>query len=117
MSGRSPGFLEAGKWQAGLLCNGMEIPFPGFRGMGVWNGDRGGSQGLSGWSLCQGVGLQVLQMPLTLLTSQNSFLTGVYPGSPSGWLAITIVTVGFTWVRVDVSKGLIGSIQRHLPIR
>ncbi|XP_063164909.1 carnitine O-palmitoyltransferase 1, muscle isoform isoform X2 [Candoia aspera] len=47
---------------------------------------------------------------------KNSFLTGVYPGTPSGWLAVTIVTVGFTWVRVDVSKGLIGSIWGHLPI-
>ncbi|XP_070610708.1 carnitine O-palmitoyltransferase 1, muscle isoform isoform X3 [Erythrolamprus reginae] len=45
---------------------------------------------------------------------KNSFLTGVYPGSPSGWLAITSVTVGSTWVHVDLSRGAISRIQRHL---
>ncbi|KAM6436351.1 carnitine O-palmitoyltransferase 1, muscle isoform 1-T2 [Liasis olivaceus] len=46
---------------------------------------------------------------------KNGFLTGVYPGTPSGWLVVTIATVSSTWVHVDVSKGLISSIQRHLP--
>ncbi|XP_058046073.1 carnitine O-palmitoyltransferase 1, muscle isoform isoform X2 [Ahaetulla prasina] len=45
---------------------------------------------------------------------KNSFLTGVYPGSPSGWLAITTVTVGSTWAHVDLSRGAISRIQRHL---
>uniref|UniRef100_A0A670ZUX2 Carnitine O-palmitoyltransferase 1, muscle isoform n=1 Tax=Pseudonaja textilis TaxID=8673 RepID=A0A670ZUX2_PSETE len=48
---------------------------------------------------------------------KNSFLTGVYPGSPSGWLAITAVTMGSTWVHVDLSRGAISRIQRHLLTR
>lgn len=56
-------------------------------------------------------------LPLTGPISQNSFLTGVYPGSPSGWLAITAMTVGSTWVHVDLSQGMISSIQRHLATR
>ncbi|XP_062990523.1 carnitine O-palmitoyltransferase 1, muscle isoform isoform X2 [Elgaria multicarinata webbii] len=46
---------------------------------------------------------------------KNSIRTGVFPGTPSGWLAIVIATVGSTYLRVDVSMGLICKIQRHLP--
>ncbi|XP_077196698.1 carnitine O-palmitoyltransferase 1, muscle isoform isoform X2 [Paroedura picta] len=46
---------------------------------------------------------------------KNSILTGVYPGSPSGWLAVVLATVGSTYFRVDVSRGLIGCIRDRLP--
>ncbi|XP_053260806.1 carnitine O-palmitoyltransferase 1, muscle isoform [Podarcis raffonei] len=46
---------------------------------------------------------------------KNSILTGVYPGTPSGWLAIFATTLGSSLFHVDVSMGLIFRIQRHLP--
>ncbi|XP_042326457.1 carnitine O-palmitoyltransferase 1, muscle isoform [Sceloporus undulatus] len=46
---------------------------------------------------------------------KNSILTGVFPGTPSGWLAVVVATVGSTYFHIDVSMGLIFRIQRHLP--
>nr|XP_056701967.1 carnitine O-palmitoyltransferase 1, muscle isoform [Euleptes europaea] len=46
---------------------------------------------------------------------KNSILTGVYPGTPSGWLAVVVATVGATYFRVDVSMGLIVCIRDRLP--
>ncbi|KAJ6651521.1 hypothetical protein lerEdw1_020856 [Lerista edwardsae] len=46
---------------------------------------------------------------------KNSILTGVYPGTPSSWLAVVITTVGSMYLHIDVSMGLIFSIRRHLP--
>ncbi|XP_061493933.1 carnitine O-palmitoyltransferase 1, muscle isoform [Rhineura floridana] len=46
---------------------------------------------------------------------KNSVLTGVFPGTPSSWLAVVIATLGSTYFRVDVSMGLLLKIQKHLP--
>nr|XP_008121227.1 PREDICTED: LOW QUALITY PROTEIN: carnitine O-palmitoyltransferase 1, muscle isoform [Anolis carolinensis] len=46
---------------------------------------------------------------------KNSILTGVFPGTPSGWLAVVAVTVGATYFGIDVSVGLIFRIQKRLP--
>ncbi|XP_060632301.2 carnitine O-palmitoyltransferase 1, muscle isoform [Anolis sagrei] len=50
-----------------------------------------------------------------LVRLKNSILTGVFPGTPSGWLAVVAVTVSATYFDVDVSVGLIFRIQKHLP--
>lgn len=46
---------------------------------------------------------------------QNSILRGVYPGSPSSWLAVVMATVGSSYCNVDISMGLVCYIQRRLP--
>ncbi|XP_054843927.1 carnitine O-palmitoyltransferase 1, muscle isoform isoform X2 [Eublepharis macularius] len=46
---------------------------------------------------------------------KNSILTGVYPGTPSGWLAVFIATLGSLYLRKDVSLGLIFCIRERLP--
>uniref|UniRef100_A0A8C8SGA3 Carnitine O-palmitoyltransferase 1, muscle isoform n=1 Tax=Pelusios castaneus TaxID=367368 RepID=A0A8C8SGA3_9SAUR len=45
---------------------------------------------------------------------QNSFLTGVYPATPSSWLAVVVATVGSMYCRIDPSMGLIGHIQHYV---
>ncbi|XP_054426437.1 carnitine O-palmitoyltransferase 1, muscle isoform [Pteronotus mesoamericanus] len=50
-----------------------------------------------------------------LIRIKNGILRGVYPGSPTSWLAVVMATVGSSYCNVDVSKGLICYIQRHLP--
>ncbi|XP_072858465.2 carnitine O-palmitoyltransferase 1, muscle isoform isoform X1 [Pogona vitticeps] len=46
---------------------------------------------------------------------KNSIRTGVFPGTPSGWLAVFVTTVGSMYFRVDVSMGMIFRVRRHLP--
>lgn len=54
---------------------------------------------------------------LTPLCPQNSFLTGVYPASPSSWMVVVMATAGSLYCQVDPSLGLISRISRHLPER
>ncbi|XP_012788679.1 carnitine O-palmitoyltransferase 1, muscle isoform isoform X2 [Sorex araneus] len=46
---------------------------------------------------------------------KNGVLRGVYPGSPSSWLVVTMATVGSSYFDVDISFGLVSCIQRWLP--
>lgn len=55
--------------------------------------------------------------PLTPLCPQNSFLTGVYPASPSSWMVVVMATAGSCYCQVDPSLGLIARIQHCLPRR
>ncbi|XP_004845344.1 carnitine O-palmitoyltransferase 1, muscle isoform isoform X2 [Heterocephalus glaber] len=52
-----------------------------------------------------------------LIRIKNGILRGVYPGSPTSWLAIVMATVGFSYCEVDISMGLVCCIQRCLPER
>ncbi|NXQ28940.1 CPT1B palmitoyltransferase, partial [Alaudala cheleensis] len=52
---------------------------------------------------------------LTPLCPQNSFLTGVYPASPSSWMVVVMATAGSCYCQVDPSLGLIARIQHCLP--
>ncbi|XP_029440050.1 carnitine O-palmitoyltransferase 1, brain isoform isoform X2 [Rhinatrema bivittatum] len=47
---------------------------------------------------------------------KNSFITGVYPASPSSWLFVVIAIIGTMYTRVDPSMGMIGKIKEHLPL-
>ncbi|XP_069804747.1 carnitine O-palmitoyltransferase 1, liver isoform-like isoform X3 [Dendropsophus ebraccatus] len=47
---------------------------------------------------------------------RNSFITGVYPASPSSWLFVVIAIMGTMYARVDPSMGMIGKIKEHLPV-
>ncbi|XP_053308148.1 carnitine O-palmitoyltransferase 1, brain isoform isoform X2 [Spea bombifrons] len=47
---------------------------------------------------------------------RNSFVTGVYPASPSSWLFVVIAIMGTMYARVDPSMGMIGKIKEHLPV-
>ncbi|KAG8433947.1 hypothetical protein GDO86_012345 [Hymenochirus boettgeri] len=47
---------------------------------------------------------------------KNSFITGVYPASPSSWLFVVIAIMGTLYARVDPSMGMIGKIKEHLPL-
>ncbi|XP_018418304.1 PREDICTED: carnitine O-palmitoyltransferase 1, liver isoform-like isoform X2 [Nanorana parkeri] len=47
---------------------------------------------------------------------KNSFITGVYPASPSSWLFVVIAIMGTMYARVDPSMGMIGKIKEHLPV-
>ncbi|OPJ79367.1 carnitine O-palmitoyltransferase 1, muscle isoform [Patagioenas fasciata monilis] len=50
-----------------------------------------------------------------LICAKNSFLTGVYPASPSSWMVVVMATAGSFYCQVDPSLGLISRISRHLP--
>ncbi|NXB89361.1 CPT1B palmitoyltransferase, partial [Vidua chalybeata] len=50
-----------------------------------------------------------------LVRAKNSFLTGVYPASPSSWMVVVMATAGSCYCQVDPSLGLIARIQRWLP--
>lgn len=54
---------------------------------------------------------------LTPLRPQNSFLTGVYPASPSSWMVVVMATAGSFYCQVDPSMGLIARIRCFLPER
>lgn len=56
-------------------------------------------------------------MHLLFFFFQNSFITGVYPASPSSWLFVVIAIMGTMYARVDPSMGMIGKIKEHLPVR
>lgn len=56
-----------------------------------------------------------LSMPVS--APQNGILRGVYPGSPTSWLAVVMATVGSSYCNVDISNGLVCYIQKHLPER
>ncbi|XP_063798481.1 carnitine O-palmitoyltransferase 1, liver isoform-like isoform X2 [Pseudophryne corroboree] len=47
---------------------------------------------------------------------RNSFVTGVYPASPSSWFFVVIAILGTMYARVDPSMGMIGKIKEHLPV-
>ncbi|XP_014380535.1 carnitine O-palmitoyltransferase 1, muscle isoform isoform X2 [Alligator sinensis] len=46
---------------------------------------------------------------------KNTFLTGVYPATPSSWLVVVMTTVGSLYCQVDLSMGLISHIRQCLP--
>ncbi|KYO40917.1 carnitine O-palmitoyltransferase 1, muscle isoform-like [Alligator mississippiensis] len=48
---------------------------------------------------------------------KNTFLTGVYPATPSSWLVVVMTTVGSLYCKVDLSMGLISHIRQCLPSR
>lgn len=48
---------------------------------------------------------------------QNSFVTGVYPASPSSWLFMVTAILVTQYSRLDPSMGMIGKIKEHLPVR
>ncbi|OWK50807.1 Carnitine O-palmitoyltransferase 1, muscle isoform [Lonchura striata] len=50
-----------------------------------------------------------------LVRTKNSFLSGVYPASPSSWVLVLMATAGSCYCRVDPSLGLIARIQHCLP--
>ncbi|NXA02832.1 CPT1B palmitoyltransferase, partial [Nesospiza acunhae] len=50
-----------------------------------------------------------------LVRAKNSFLTGVYPASPSSWMVVVMATAGSCYCQVDPSLGLIARIQHWLP--
>ncbi|XP_024435080.1 carnitine O-palmitoyltransferase 1, muscle isoform [Desmodus rotundus] len=50
-----------------------------------------------------------------LIRMKNGILRGVYPGSPTSWLVVVMTTVGSSYCNLDISKGLVCYIQRHLP--
>ncbi|NWR66983.1 CPT1B palmitoyltransferase, partial [Bucorvus abyssinicus] len=47
--------------------------------------------------------------------AKNSFLTGVYPASPSSWMVVVMATAGSFYCQVDPSLGLIARIRHCLP--
>ncbi|XP_069461399.1 carnitine O-palmitoyltransferase 1, liver isoform-like isoform X2 [Ambystoma mexicanum] len=47
---------------------------------------------------------------------KNTFVTGVYPASPSSWLFVVIAVMGTMYARMDPSMGMIGKIKEHLPV-
>ncbi|NXG69662.1 CPT1B palmitoyltransferase, partial [Baryphthengus martii] len=50
-----------------------------------------------------------------LVRAKNSFLTGVYPASPSSWMVVVMATAGSFYCQVDPSLGLIARIRHYLP--
>ncbi|XP_027564456.1 carnitine O-palmitoyltransferase 1, muscle isoform-like, partial [Neopelma chrysocephalum] len=50
-----------------------------------------------------------------LVRAKNSFLTGVYPASPSSWMVVVLATAGSCYCQVDPSLGLIARIRHCLP--
>uniref|UniRef100_A0A670JMS5 carnitine O-palmitoyltransferase n=1 Tax=Podarcis muralis TaxID=64176 RepID=A0A670JMS5_PODMU len=46
---------------------------------------------------------------------RNSFVTGVYPASPSSWLFMVTAILVTQYSRLDPSMGMIGKIKEHLP--
>ncbi|NXN99271.1 CPT1B palmitoyltransferase, partial [Rhinopomastus cyanomelas] len=50
-----------------------------------------------------------------LVRAKNSFLTGVYPASPSSWMVVVMATAGSFYCQVDPSMGLIARIRHCLP--
>uniref|UniRef100_A0A674HAM9 Carnitine O-palmitoyltransferase 1, muscle isoform n=1 Tax=Taeniopygia guttata TaxID=59729 RepID=A0A674HAM9_TAEGU len=50
-----------------------------------------------------------------LVRTKNSFLSGVYPASPSSWMVALVATAGSCYCHVDPSLGLIARIQSCLP--
>uniref|UniRef100_A0A8D2QQ82 Carnitine palmitoyltransferase 1B n=1 Tax=Zosterops lateralis melanops TaxID=1220523 RepID=A0A8D2QQ82_ZOSLA len=50
-----------------------------------------------------------------LVRAKNSFLSGVYPASPSSWMVVVLATAGSCYCQVDPSLGLIARIQHCLP--
>uniref|UniRef100_A0A8C3VHH6 Carnitine O-palmitoyltransferase 1, muscle isoform n=1 Tax=Catharus ustulatus TaxID=91951 RepID=A0A8C3VHH6_CATUS len=50
-----------------------------------------------------------------LVRAKNSFLTGVYPASPSSWMVVVAATAGSCYCQVDPSLGLIARIREALP--
>ncbi|NXX39603.1 CPT1B palmitoyltransferase, partial [Tricholaema leucomelas] len=50
-----------------------------------------------------------------LVRAKNSFLTGVYPASPSSWMVVVMATAGSFYCQVDPSLGLIARIRHCLP--
>ncbi|XP_064416529.1 carnitine O-palmitoyltransferase 1, liver isoform isoform X2 [Latimeria chalumnae] len=47
---------------------------------------------------------------------KNSFITGMYPASPSSWLFLVIAIMATLYARVDPSMGMIDKIKEHLPV-
>lgn len=58
-----------------------------------------------------------LPVSMPVSAPQNGILRGVYPGSPTSWLAVVMATVGSSYFNVDISNGLVYYIQKHLPER
>ncbi|XP_068256630.1 carnitine O-palmitoyltransferase 1, muscle isoform isoform X3 [Nyctibius grandis] len=50
-----------------------------------------------------------------LVRAKNSFLTGVYPASPSSWMVVVMATAGSFYCQVDPSLGMIARIRHCLP--
>ncbi|XP_074000301.1 carnitine O-palmitoyltransferase 1, muscle isoform isoform X2 [Numenius arquata] len=50
-----------------------------------------------------------------LVRAKNSFLTGVYPASPSSWMVVVLATAGSFYCQVDPSLGIIARIRHCLP--
>ncbi|KAM6303008.1 carnitine O-palmitoyltransferase 1, muscle isoform [Podargus strigoides] len=50
-----------------------------------------------------------------LVRAKNSFLTGVYPASPSSWMVVVMATAGSFYCQVDPSLGMIARICHWLP--
>ncbi|XP_053911306.1 carnitine O-palmitoyltransferase 1, muscle isoform isoform X2 [Cuculus canorus] len=50
-----------------------------------------------------------------LVRAKNSFLTGVYPASPSSWMVVVMATAGSFYCHVDPSLGMIARIRHCLP--
>lgn len=69
----------------------------------------GGDQDLTGACL--------LLVSVLVSAPQNGILRGVYPGSPTSWLAVVMATVGTSYCNLDISNGLVYYIQKHLPER
>ncbi|XP_064355550.1 carnitine O-palmitoyltransferase 1, muscle isoform isoform X2 [Dromaius novaehollandiae] len=50
-----------------------------------------------------------------LVCAKNSFLSGVYPASPSSWMVVVMATAGSFYCQLDPSMGVIARIRCYLP--
>ncbi|NXE56247.1 CPT1B palmitoyltransferase, partial [Casuarius casuarius] len=50
-----------------------------------------------------------------LVCAKNSFLSGVYPASPSSWMVVVMATAGSFYCQLDPSMGVIARIRCCLP--
>ncbi|XP_061138128.1 carnitine O-palmitoyltransferase 1, muscle isoform [Syngnathus typhle] len=48
---------------------------------------------------------------------KNGILAGLYPASPSSWLIVVIVMISSLYTGLDLSLGIINSIQENIPLR
>ncbi|XP_020838504.1 carnitine O-palmitoyltransferase 1, muscle isoform isoform X2 [Phascolarctos cinereus] len=50
-----------------------------------------------------------------LIRIKNGILRGVYPGSPTSWLAVVMATMGSSYCNVDISMGMICFVRKYIP--
>lgn len=49
---------------------------------------------------------------------QNGVMTGVYPGSPAGFMVVVVSYMSYNkYKQLDPSLGLIAKLGQHMPVR